>query len=92
MFPGFGAVVDCIHTALVQCGWMGCERVLDVSAVGCERVDVSEWMRAGFGCKRCWTFGGKTRRRDGSVAKQWRLVVAGELKFRIKKDDIKTAN
>ena len=44
MFPGFRRGSHCIQTALVQCGWMGCERVLDVSAVGCERVDVSEWM------------------------------------------------
>ena len=53
---------------------MGRERVLDVSAVGCERVDVSgSWMQASL------DLGGKTRRRDGSVAKQWQLVVAGRL-------------
>ena len=43
-------------------------------------------MRVGLGCERCWPFGGKARRRDGSVAKRWRLVVAGGVVFKIKKE------
>ena len=55
---------------------MGRERVLDVSAVGCER-----WMRVGLECKRRELLAGKTRRRGGSVRKRWRLVVAGRVWF-----------
>ena len=47
---------------------MGCERVLDVSAV--LDASVAELLA------------GKTRRRGGSVGKLWRLVVAGRVWFK----------
>ena len=72
MFPSFGAVVDCIHTVVInrravvelravwRCvAYVG--SVVGCSVLGWER----GWMRAGLGCERVLDVGGVVVVNDG---------------------------